>query len=784
MGRAYKIGSVIVVGAVVLLGITTFSFAVEQADYYRHIMLDGTYSIVGRYPVDDELADEVNCYHFVYDDSGRVLKVEYFKGGSLAIDPYFGVAQIVFEHLPLSNSMSFFDVFGNPIENDDGVCFTEIIYEKVNSILVSHYDNEGKLIEGKDGVAKYLCTVDDGGRSEEIIFFDEYDNRIYSDFGIFEIRRKYNEYGYVSQESYHDKSGNLRNLRIGSYYSYFDDYSRYAIVRYKYDGQGNRIEETFYDFDGELKCLQNCVAIIRYEYGEYGNLVKESHHDTDGQLIEDKLHTAMIRWKYDDRGNVLEESYFGDDGKLKKIKSDKYAKIMYKYDEQGNMTDKSYYGLDNWSDEDYCIYSVYKWKYDVKGNMIEESRFDADGSLILKGEYKYDEQNNNVEKIYYNAEGRLVCISRYDDIGNRIESVHYDDEYVEESRGIAIYRWKYDEQGNLIEESYYGPDGQLKEFYLGYAKKCYEYDEQGNRIETRYYGADDKLFNRGRPYVIETKYDEYGNKIEYMKYDADDNLVENEIDGTAIFRWKYDERGNLLEYAFYGVDEQLRICWGVRYALKRMKYDESGNNIKVSFYGADGELTEPDGIATIRWKYDDYRNKIEESYYGTDGQLKEYLFEGVIAITRWKYNKYGKKIEVSYYGDDEKLKMNENEGYAIIRYKYDEIGRCIEVSYYGVDGELREFKYDLGSVSGNYDDYGNIIERVVYGSSHQVVFLHIWKYDEQGNLIDDSFCDIRGLSEEIHNEYYAIVRYEYDEEGRYTAIYLDKDEQVVKIESR
>ena len=51
--------------------------------------------------------------------------------------------------------------------------------------------------------------------------------------------------------------------------------------------------------------------------------------------------------------------------------------------------------------------------------------------------------------------------------------------------GVAIVRWKYDENGNTIEGRYFGTDEQLKERKdLGIAIVRAKYDEKGNITKT------------------------------------------------------------------------------------------------------------------------------------------------------------------------------------------------------------------------------------------------------------------------------------------------------------
>ena len=63
----------------------------KQENYYRKVRLDGTYSIIGRFPVADELAKKIDCYRFVYNKDGQIAKIEYLEKDKITRDTYFGV---------------------------------------------------------------------------------------------------------------------------------------------------------------------------------------------------------------------------------------------------------------------------------------------------------------------------------------------------------------------------------------------------------------------------------------------------------------------------------------------------------------------------------------------------------------------------------------------------------------------------------------------------------------------------------------------------------------------
>lgn len=105
--------------------------------------------------------------------------------------------------------------------------------------------------------------------------------------------------------------------------------------------------------------------------------------------------------------------------------------------------------------------------------------------------------------------------SKFDNKGNEIESVHYD------NLGIKEYTetYKYDEKGFLIEE--------ISDF-LKTSKKKYTYDDNGNILKVKEYSSKGVL-NREETY--EYKFDKTGNWIEkiYFINGKPDFIEEREI---------------------------------------------------------------------------------------------------------------------------------------------------------------------------------------------------------------------------------------------------------------
>ncbi|HKK88962.1 MAG TPA: hypothetical protein VJ917_08935, partial [Saprospiraceae bacterium] len=140
-----------------------------------------------------------------------------------------------------------------------------------------------------------------------------------------------------------------------------------------------------------------------------------------------------------------------------------------------------------------------------------------------------DLTNNNLKdkvisysEISYSAENSLGKLKK----GQRKRKLRH-------GRDVQI---KYDHYGNLIEKSFYKPDGSL---FLKYTKK---YDEKGNMIQRSQYNSDGIMFSKET-----STYDQNGNKISWIYFNADSSLFFRET-------YKYDENGNMIQWSLYNSD--------------------------------------------------------------------------------------------------------------------------------------------------------------------------------------------------------------------------------------
>lgn len=209
---------------------------------------------------------------------------------------------------------------------------------------------------------------------------------------------------------------------------------------------------------------------------------------------------------------------------------------------------------------------------------------------------------------------------KYDDKGNRIETIFYDDTY----NGVRKkWTYKYDDKENLTETIVYGPDGNL------YERWTFKHDDNENITETMWYGQDGKY----QKWIC--KYDNKGNKIEkigylggelvdikweyYYTFNGKGNKIEETgyvifsySEALLVYKKNYDENGNKIEENHFKPD-------GGLFSKQSVKYDNKSNPVEINIYYSDD--LEGTGI-TIN-KYDDKNNLIESREFNADGSLKK-----------------------------------------------------------------------------------------------------------------------------------------------------------------
>lgn len=461
--------------------------------YYRHAEVDCRHVLVGRYPVDSVETMSINCYHFVYDKKDRPVTVEYLRNGLLHNSEKFGVVRINIEYwtdwfiLPVKcERWKFFNECGDKKANKDGVYSFELVRARLLKTIMKRNSNtdrkgvleyeysldlQGRIIgkhtledfqkreEPGDTFPRYVYKLDEcdnlievkreGDTTTVVRWMHEYDsqgNRVQTasydknrnpvasrSFGVPVVRFRYDENGYLTEESYHDRDGNLTEGRGG-----------FAVVKFSYNRAGDPVNRKYLSTQGEL-INHNItgVAEIRYEYMENGRHVKR-YFGSNGRPCEHKVAgIAEMHRIQDDRGRITEKSFYGIDGKLKVHENDGFAMMRGVYDEDGYLTEVEF--------------------RDHRGELIQT----GDGYAVWR--CKRDENHRIAETTVYDKSGEPTDFA---------------------GTGIFRYTYKYDRRGNVIENRFYGPDGELVNNDEGFAVYEVRLNRRGRIQELRFYDKD------------------------------------------------------------------------------------------------------------------------------------------------------------------------------------------------------------------------------------------------------------------------------------------------------
>jgi len=534
------------------------------------------------------LYDGVNKYKTtLFDRTGNIFEIRYFKDDGT-----------------LQNKTIFFYDNGHLTEskevNQDGTEYISSIY-KINT--------KGEKVELRnftsDGIEWRHIKYDYDERGK-VILIEEYSDGTLTG----RYQRKYDELGKIIyfSETHWNSPGEFEE-----------------VIEYKYD-DGKIIQENHFNLKGQLTVkktkiyneIGNLIKVETYNYESYHErLVKESF-DNNGNLLEithyipDEIgRTHHKKYSYDDKNNLINE--IEEISNITKI-------FQYQFDDRGNWIRKTEYYDDEpkfisereivYHDSTNVIKSIKEFRFHTVKKYVGE---------IIKGKRKrqfsgggdsftiYDKDGNESEVIWYNSDGSVKSKkSRNYDIDNRKIYEISTDEFDNFRYSIEF---KYDLQGNLIEENCSNTDTSIDD-------RTYGYDINGNRTEINIFSFYDGDLRDN----IENKYDNNNNLIESIvfrlgiftskttfKYDQNNFEIEkkrmdNDGNLTEKSTHKYDDKGNVIELLIFKS--------GTTFDKKYMYYyDEKDNLVEGKRYNSEDII---ESVTNYRYCYDDKGNWVEK----------------------------------------------------------------------------------------------------------------------------------------------------------------------------
>lgn len=264
-------------------------------------------------------------------------------------------------------------------------------------------------------------------------------------------------------------------------YSYNSSGGIFQTDVFKNDSAGNPIE--ILDYDYKMKDIEHKTLL---KYNQTGNLINQSIYDESDSLIETydyeydnkKMETKRKSSKYDflffkyslqydNHNKIIEKTTYKND-------RDVVRKILYEYDYAGNKIKETAYTLNE--AEELSVDGRKLFEYDKANKLVKETHisdgkeyqttyeYNVSGKLSkeISSEreilYSYD-KNNKITKtcIRENKKQWWKEEDLYDNNGNKIQSIHYDDSNIINNR----YFYRYNEKNQTVLDSCVDSDGTL-----------------------------------------------------------------------------------------------------------------------------------------------------------------------------------------------------------------------------------------------------------------------------------------------------------------------------------
>ncbi|WP_346687868.1 RHS repeat-associated core domain-containing protein [Megamonas hypermegale] len=697
------------------------------------------------------------------------------------------------------------NAFDRVTKNGEGI---ENIYDEDNNKIKIKYPDGGierRFYDKNGNLIKKILPEDYNEKTDDGIgYCYEYDaenrlTKITAPNGTVEKVYIYNKKGNVLKEINANgyKMGSSDDERPGILYKYNAigwlvekrepvERDKYKLTEYRYDSEGNIIEERRHMDLQDEKSASGRVLSIFFKYDKQNRLIK----------VEDNT-GAVIEYGY----NSLNLKTF----EKRRINDNTYQTVSYKYDKAGRLVGilqkvdrkecgrfnaETKYELDKTGNVIKIITPagyIIKRAYDKADRLIEEVHIDKENGIENKTVFTYDKAGNIIKVTDTNGAQEIY---EYDLLNRETKKINKDggtersfynknsqlvkkilpNEYSAKGENGNGYSYTYDKQGNIIsiiapngtilETNIYDSEGNLLQRLDGVKSgiNC-EYDLAGRRKNITTQGGAKQEFTYdaqgnitgivdGNQNKTEYRLDKWGRiteiikpngTSEYFSYDYAGNIIET-VDGNGNkIRYRYNLLNKLSEiidqtgekdYFTYDIEGRVRL-----------HTDRRGNEVQYS-YNLYDSLTEKL----------ERKSGLRESYeYYPDGSIKSAIAEGM----RYSY---------SYYANGS-LKEKSASGKRLLSYEYDLNGNKIKQT--DVTGKTTEYIYDELDQLLEIHDSGKCITAFKYnddGTIKEAVnangMKNLYGYDTDKNLTS--------LSIDFNGEVLAQNKYAYDHNGNRT----------------
>ncbi|MCM1033197.1 MAG: protein kinase [Odoribacter sp.] len=566
---------------------------------------NGNRTEVSFFTPDGSPAQEGHNIHLArldYDDYGNLIKERYYNGNE---DPVgssrtgaFGYVY-TYDENGFRTTATVIDAEGEPMFSSEGFVTTSYTDDGNGfNALMTLLDDEGNPTFGLyDGelISSVRSTFGPTGLALEITTLDDAGEPLENANGTAIIRNQYDDQGNLLVCDYLDANGNPAGLGANN-----------SHVTSSYDNLGRMIEIANFDADGNPTENAEGVSKIRVSYSPYGSIEGVSYYNSDDKLGNDRHGVARRTFEYDNQGRMTTDSYYGADGNL--TMPDDYARKVYGYDLKSSRLNQTMV----YDASGKPLYTMYTTIDPNTGKLATMYKKGPNGQLMpgtAKMHYTYNDMGYQTLIKATDLNDRPVSVSLFE-TSNPADAV----------TGSEV-RMVYDDFGNQIEVSFWGPGGVPVAAADGTHRRVNKFDSRGRRIQLNNYNTS------GAPITVSMSvpethavYDNRGNEIELSCFDGHGAAI-NCAAGFHKDLRTFDSRGNIESQSFYDkAGAPINTSSAMNCARVTATYNERNAPVEQRYYTADGKLAH-----VIKYDYNDKGVNIRQQIFDGRGNLDDSL---------------------------------------------------------------------------------------------------------------------------------------------------------------
>jgi len=523
-----------------------------------------------------------------------------------------------------------------------------------------------------------------------------------------------------------------------------------------YTYYSNGLIRTFRDIDedGHTHLDAAGIAELFRRYDAAGDFVMAEWRDIAGRPTVNTYGYARWTARRDRYGNVTEVHFTDPRGRPALSNTLRAASFTAAVDQRGNETRESYFDTRGRPTTVPFGCSRRQWQYDNVGRAVVDECFGMRGEPVLNAigyfrlTHRYDWRGFPVEDRHFGIDGKPIVPHgtgwaglrrQFDQDGNLVSQSYFavDARPLQTALGFASVRLTHLSRQNADLEAYFGVHGEpVARSGYGVARILRRYDQYGNVADETYFGVDGKRTLRADLGVSEIAaiYDDRGDVVEQHFLNQGGKPIADARLGVARIQRNYSKDGSSRSERYFDPDDRPCNRRDLRVAAITAHFDRHGNEVEEDYFGADGRrMARSDyGIAVLKRHFDAKGDLTEESYFDAAGQPAVRRDRGFARMV-FRYDGRGNQAEEAYFREDGRP-TNNLLGFSDVKRRYDLLGRKLEEAYFGMSG-LRAVRADSDAARlvWHYDIAGKRRELLIYNAANQL--RRTLRFDAQGRVV-------------------------------------------------